>query len=1031
MAPEQFEALKKIVANNRRFHYESCRRGAQRAPWDYVVLTAANRRQAEGYAMELAQRKDRGFFHEATELVIAIDAGEKRMGSGGATLNALRAVARAARRNGVGPISKKRILVVHCGGSSVRIPHLAPTGKVFAKVPARLPDGVTSTLFDELYIAFAPLGCKISEGLVVLSGDVLLAFPSGELDASWAGVRGIGFLAPCELGAQHGVYVTDAQGIVTQFLQKAPVSRLREISAANPQGKVAVDSGVFMFDRAATKKLIKLAGVKNPSGSLLENAIQQTFPLDLYEDIALALVGEAGRKREGPFSDILYRELSELTYSASVFDSFAFLHMGTTRQYLDALTGKNEAAKIFGAGSTNCFAASSVKCGASAHNVYIDCGGAVERDVVIEDSILKGKLDIGVESLLAGIELGPHMLAAPPRTVISRLPITETGGSPLWIWLIFGTDDNPKLAAAAGGTFLGQPTAELASRLRVDACDIWPPGVPRDLWHARLYPPDERNCPKITEFLLRPSDALRSPWLGAHRFSMSEIFEQINPRRATRFRHHVRGETAAYAFLQSVLEAQDTEASAFLDTANEPYAARPFIRAIEKSMRQCDALERGRLLAAAADAGFRAACQHKASVVVYDGKRLSERRLGPEPIDPATAERLERNAFAEVSAAICKHAPLIERSAAAKPRKVEALAPARLDFGGGWSDTPPCSIERGGAVLNAAIDLDGGPPVSVSVEKIDVPVVRLISRDLQRKLEITSSSHLTNCANPADPFSLVKAAFVLTTPALRDAGRLSEFLEAEGGYEIVTSCRIPLGSGLGTSSIVAASLVASFAKLKGVDLPRESLFDLVLAVEQMITTGGGWQDQFGGVEGGIKLGTTRPGLPQRIEMDRLRLSEDALAELQERTVLFYTGQTRRTKNLLRQIMGSYMLREPTTVRVLDSIKTIAQRMHDELAAGRIDAFGRLMQEHWELNKLMDPHSTTPHIDGLFRASSQFMSGGKLAGAGGGGFMIAVARSASDARKLAQALTEASVDLHGREASWRVNSDGLLLRTLAQ
>ena len=344
MKLETFKNLLAIVDKNRRFHYENCRAGASRAPWDYLVLTAATRRQAEGYALELAARRSRGFFHESTEVVIAVDVDEKRIGSGGATLNALRAVAALAKRRGSGPISRERILVIHSGGSSMRIPHLAAVGKIFAAVPARLPGGVTSTVFDELFIAFAPLGNKMQAGLVVLSGDVLLAFPSHELEPDWKGVRGIGFLSTPELGSQHGVFVTDEAGRVVNFLQKAPLEELARLAASHPEGKLAVDSGVFMFDRAVTKKLVKLAGVTRFEGSLLHKAICEGAALDLYDDFTSALVNSRAAPPGDSIPDILRRELAGLPFSASVFRDFAFVHIGTTKQFMDAWSGRDESA---------------------------------------------------------------------------------------------------------------------------------------------------------------------------------------------------------------------------------------------------------------------------------------------------------------------------------------------------------------------------------------------------------------------------------------------------------------------------------------------------------------------------------------------------------------------------------------------------------------------------------------------------------------------------------------------------------------
>jgi len=1024
--PQTFKNLVSIVDANRRFHYEHCRAGAARAPWDYVVVTAANARQAEGYALELAARRSRGFFHEATEVIIAVDVREKRIGSGGATLNAVRAVAARANARGSPSISRERILVIHCGGSSMRIPHLAAVGKIFAAVPARLPGGVTSTVFDELFIAFAPLGSRMQSGLVVLSGDVLLAFPSHELDPNWKGVRGIGFLSSPELGAHHGVFVTDEAGRVVNFLQKAPDDELARLAESDPEGKIAVDSGVFMFDRAATKKLVKLAGVTRFDGSLFQKAIRNDVALDLYDDFARALVSSSAAP-EDSIAGMLHRELSPLRFSANLFRDFAFVHMGTTRQFMDAWSGRDESARIFASDVQTCRVGPGLSWQGAANHALIDGSGRAATGSVVTDCVLRCRLDIGEGALVSGLRREEGTLRVPTDTVLCALPVRGENGREKWAVLVFGTDDNPKLTADEGGTFLGAPLNELPNKLGVSEDAIWPNGLPRNLWNAKLFAAAEKADPGLVEYLLDCETPRSGKWPPDERLSLADVFERADTPASADFRTRVRGETTAAIFAEDVRRGGDAEIVNILDGRVEPAAARYFIDAVKSIARRSNGLAAARLLAAAATTAASAARATEAEIHVFDGKELRAMVLGPEPIDPSAASDLESAALARVAEVVCA-----QESGNTEPRlppcsAVAAHAPARLDFGGGWSDTPPYSLERGGTVLNLAIDLEGAPPVFTAARRLDEPVLRFISHDLTRTLEITSAAHLKTYANPADPFSVAKAAIALVMPELLEAKDMREVLSESGGCEIESRCRIPLGSGLGTSSIVAASLIASVARLRGIELERDRLFDLVLAAEQMITTGGGWQDQVGAVVPGLKLISTQPGIPQRVDIEPVALSDSTAGELAERLVLFYTGQTRKTKDLLREIMNGYLLRKVSTLHVLNRIKGIALEMRDALASGRLDDFGRLMLDHWELNKRMDPHSTTDHIEGLFRAAAPFMVGGKLAGAGGGGFLIAVAKSASNAGKLVQALSEQAAGRGGRPYSWDINHDGLALK----
>jgi len=201
-------------------------------------------------------------------------------------------------------------------------------------------------------------------------------------------------------------------------------------------------------------------------------------------------------------------------------------------------------------------------------------------------------------------------------------------------------------------------------------------------------------------------------------------------------------------------------------------------------------------------------------------------------------------------------------------------------------------------------------------------------------------------------------------------------------------------------------VLTALARLLGVERTQAQLFDQVLYLEQMLTTGGGWQDQVGGLVGGIKLVTTEPGLPQQIQVEPVRLSSHTQAELAERLLLVYTGQQRLAKNLLRAVMGRWMARDPEMVWIQKEIARLAMAMRETLQAGHLDDFGTLLSEHWMLNKRMDPGCTNPFIDDVFEMMGQYISGGKLAGAGGGGFAIVVARDRDAVGDLSAALREA-------------------------
>ena len=145
--------------------------------------------------------------------------------------------------------------------------------------------------------------------------------------------------------------------------------------------------------------------------------------------------------------------------------------------------------------------------------------------------------------------------------------------------------------------------------------------------------------------------------------------------------------------------------------------------------------------------------------------------------------------------------------------RVRVAAPVRIDFGGGWTDTPPFSLERGGAVVNAAVTLDGELPIWAEAEVTASPGVYLESEDIGAAVEVTSAADVAGYCQPNDPFALLKACLVLS--GVLDPAADDPLAGLPYGIRLRTGCRIPRGSGLGTSSILGAAVLRALGEVLG------------------------------------------------------------------------------------------------------------------------------------------------------------------------------------------------------------------------
>jgi galactokinase/mevalonate kinase-like predicted kinase len=365
-----------------------------------------------------------------------------------------------------------------------------------------------------------------------------------------------------------------------------------------------------------------------------------------------------------------------------------------------------------------------------------------------------------------------------------------------------------------------------------------------------------------------------------------------------------------------------------------------------------------------------------------------------------------------------------------KDEIVWGRAPARLDTGGGWTDTPPYSLEYGGSVVNTAVDLNGQPPIQAYAKVIDEPVIRICSIDIGARTEIVDLDELLDYRKADCSFGLAKAAIALCgfSPDSADwpdsitlKGMLKHF---GGGLEITTLAAIPKGSGLGTSSIVGAVLISVIKRVMGQTLNQRDLFNAVLKLEQALTTGGGWQDQIGGASPGSKISTAAPGIIPDASIHYLPADVIDPVINSGQTLLYYTGITRLAKNILEKVVGSYLDRERHTMATLRQIYASAGQVADAMSCKDIALFASLVDHARQLNVQLDPNSSNPAVEELLTRIRPHIFGAKLLGAGGGGFLFMVAKSPDHAKQIRQMLESDPPNERARFFDYSINTTGL-------
>lgn len=899
--------------------------------WDYIILTASNEAQAKGYEEQIKFRRKLGSLPESTHFIVLPDPDGKRVGSGGATLNAIIYIAQyEAKKDNSKPFDK-RILVIHSGGDSKRVPQYSACGKLFSPVPRLLPDGRRSTLFDEFMIGMSTVAPRIDSGMLVCSGDVLLLFNALQIDFYSKGAAALSIKESVEIGKNHGVYLKDENGNVGSFLHKQTTEMLTTVGAVDDNGNVDIDTGAVILDSNILTSLYELVE-PNP-----EKYINEIVRLSFYADFLYPLASNSTleqfykEKPEGDFSlelcecrTELWNVLHKYNIKLIRLSPASFIHFGTTRELLSLMTEDMDSYRFLGWSSN--IGSNDNAIAYAISNSYISRRATVNTGAYIEDCYIHHDSVVGKNCVLSGVTLNGESI--PENTVLHGLKL-EDGR---FVVRMYGVKDNPKEKK-----LFGKDIEEV-------------------LWTSKIYP----ICDTIEEAVKETLAVMRGETTTHELTSLCDSFNHADVSQILLWQEKLSDKVKS----ESIMQAIDDH------TPVEKLTVDVNARIAKHLIHEADRMNENDFT------------QFSRKIRIYwylhkltDNKSYADMCFGTIS-DAILTSAIEGTAY-RADAKIAKD-------------EVTVRLPIRVNWGGGWSDTPPYCMEHGGTVLNASVSLNGELPIEVTLKKSEENKIILTSTDIGAYKEFTGNiAELQNCRNPHDAFALHKAALLACGLIPLDEDMTVENICNRLGGGIYFNTRvinIPKGSGLGTSSILAGACVKALYELTNTDISAEDMYNRVLCMEQLMSTGGGWQDQVGGLAPGIKMVTSCQGLKQEVKCQPLNLSDQTVAELNERFALIYTGQRRLARNLLREVVGKYIGNDETSVSVHYDIQRLAVLMRFELEKGNIDGFAKLLNDHWILSKKLDAGCTNTCIDQILYSIKDLTDGQMICGAGGGGFL---------------------------------------------
>lgn len=301
---------------------------------------------------------------------------------------------------------------------------------------------------------------------------------------------------------------------------------------------------------------------------------------------------------------------------------------------------------------------------------------------------------------------------------------------------------------------------------------------------------------------------------------------------------------------------------------------------------------------------------------------------------------------------------------------IHSKAPFRISFAGGGSDVSPYSEQYGGAVLNATINLYA-----------KCRLVPSIKSELKIILENTGKefTYALNETLPHHPET------ELITGAVQSIEK--RFSELESGCSIYLKTDVPQGSGLGTSSTILVAILGALLHWKKVEMNAFEIAHLAYEIERIdIGLSGGKQDQYAASIGGINF--IEFGKNQEVKVKRMNLNSNEIEFLQNHLVLYFTGESRSSAKIISEQMQNAKQNVKSSVDAMHQIREQAYGMKEIIEQKNWEKFSELLNFGWENKKKMAGNISNERIEFIIKtALNSGALGGKISGAGGGGFMF--------------------------------------------
>lgn len=905
-----------------------------------------------------------------------------RLGSGGGTAHLLESCYQGASSNSFESwLSEDKRILIHAGGQSRRLPAYGPSGKILTPIPIlRWARGqrVDQNLLDLQRPLMEELMEKAPDGThtLIASGDVLIHGVKTIPNLPKADVICIGLWSQPETAKNHGVFFTsrNEESKLAFMLQKPSVEKIRELSH---EYNFMIDVGIWLLSDRAIKLLMSKCGWNEKAQSFSEELPSY---YDLYSDFGPLLGNEIEEKVDS----------LSLTSAVVHLEGGGFYHFGRSSDLVhSSLALQNlveDQRSIFTRDQkphSELFVQNST--------VRVSLKDSHEK-VWVENSVLSNNCSLKQRHVITGLPDNDWSLSFTEGQCLDMLPLKDGR----WVVRPYGYTDEFRGDVSSDETlYLEGSLKQWLDKRSLSLDDSV------DIQDAPLFLPLklEEIDQAWVQWLLSPepdvSEHFSKRWQEGDRLSANDLSDQADilslvSQRALRMRENI-----------DVL-AKHNRRSVFFQLDLRDLAEK--------------------ILESGIDFSFPG---DRKELTSFSQMQLSALEGQLEKDQSKGGRRALEGLKEELTQAISEEAKAHPKLDVQSDQIVWARSPVRLDLAGGWTDTPPYCLLNGGRVVNVAVELNGQPPIQVFIRPNSDYRINLRSIDLGTEEIVTDFEALLTNSGAVSEFSIPKVALSLVGFLPKGDETLESCLKNFGaGFDVSFLSAIPKGSGLGTSSVLSSTILAALSDFCGLGWDTSVIGRKTLLLEQILTTGGGWQDQYGGMLGGAKYLETDPGV---VQVPKVRWLPERLFEgLQAKSsmLLYYTGMTRLAKNILGEIVQGMFLNDRDVLETISAIREHALETYDILQSGEYQDLAMAVKKSWMLNQKLDVGTNPPEIQSLISSIEEHILGVKLLGAGGGGYMLIMAKDPTAAERIRETLESNPPNDRARLIEFQLSKQGL-------